>query len=221
MSLNWTLYNRAMDNVYQNTRWHFQRLFDMQPPREELLEGDGELIGKMIIVNPSTSTLQEFVNKKSTALCFLVNHTEYRPVLENLISMAIGRNSVLDTVLHSIHTLWARGMVSGSLLTTCLHTVGLFNSVGSVLGIVVDNALRGSVGVAVGLTIGVAVGVLSSDTVHGVACIGGVDESLEAFTISGVVLHHLLVLSQSGVHLIHRDVVEKDARSKRAWYGCS
>lgn len=93
------------------------------------------------------------------------------------------------------------------------NTVGLTVELAiRLLGVVVDDG-------RVGVTVGVAVRLLNLLAVLGVTGVGGVDVSLETFTVAGVALHDLLVLVESLNHLLLGNVVDEDARSKRRGNG--
>lgn len=61
--------------------------------------------------------------------------------------------------------------------------------------------------------------ILDGLVVHGISSVGGIDKGVETGALTRVLLHQLLVSSQSLVHLLGRDVVQEHAGTDRVGHG--
>lgn len=128
------------------------------------------------------------------------------PAVQSMLNCLTALASV-GVALATVNTLGARG----KLLSLALGG-GLAVNVGAISSVIVDDRLGRLV-----------LGRLALDRlgVDGVTSVTGVDSGLETCTLARERLHELLVLAESLVHLVGRDIVKEDTAANGAGDGCA
>jgi len=159
----------------------------------------------LVVVNCCYSAIFRSLHH-AVRLCLLDTNARGNHLVAT-VGLAIG--TVCSSVLETVDTLWSRGGVDSALLVSTLSTQSVGRS--AVLCIVVDDRLAGNV-----LGLDLALGRVG---VSGVTSVAGVDKSLETGTLTRVLLHDLLVLTEGLGHLVMADVVQELALAERSWDG--
>lgn len=147
-----------------------------------------------------------------SACMFRNNVADSRPfgVFESLVNavgaVGVAVDTVGDWVAQSVNALWTRSVLGSVALVARSRAV-----LRTIRGIIIDDRLVCDV---VFHTVGLLLGRLG---VFGVASVAGIDVGLNTGTLPWIGLHHLLVLTECRVHLVHRDVVEENTLAERAW----